>query len=90
MTYRYNISYYVLSHDQSSVKPDNLVRLNLDAIYFYQECDPVLCRFIQCLDNQLFGMSCMESGEDIHLERTIGCQPSVVRFDTTTASSWPK
>ena len=36
-------------------------------------------------------MSCMESGEDIHLERTTGCQPSVTCLDaTTTASSWPK
>ena len=28
-------------------------------------------------------MSCMESGKDIHLERTTGCQFSVPRLDTT-------
>ena len=58
---------------------------------FNKQCDHVVCRLIQCLENQLLNMSCMERGKDIHLERASGCQPSVPRPDTTTtATSWPK
>ena len=50
---------------------------------FNKQCDHVLCRLIQCLENQLLNMSCMESGNDIHLERIAGCQSSVPRLDAT-------
>ena len=33
--------------------------------------------------DRLLNMSCMESGQDIHLERTTGCQSSVPRLDAT-------
>ena len=41
----------------------------------------MLYRLIQYLDNQLLNMSCVESGEDIHLERTTGCQPNSIRHN---------
>ena len=58
---------------------------------FNEKCDRALCRLIQCLENQLLNMSCMENGEGIHLERATDCQSSVPRLDTiTTVSSWLK
>ena len=50
---------------------------------FNKQCDHVLCRLIRCLENQLLSMSCMESGNDIHLERTTGCRSSAPRLNTT-------
>ena len=66
------------------MKPDNLVRFYLAIIYLIKQGDHVLYRLIQYLKDQILNMSCMESGEDIHLERTTGCQP---RLDTTTTAS---
>ena len=50
---------------------------------FNKQYDHILCRLIRCLENQLSNMSCMGSGEGIHLERPTACQSSVHRLDTT-------
>ena len=49
---------------------------------FNKQCDHVLCQLIRRLENQLLNMSCVESGNDIHLERTSGCQSSAPQLDT--------
>ena len=60
-------------------------RLNFAAIYFNKQCGHILCRLIRCLENQLLNMSCMESGKNIHLERTTGCQSTSVRHNKRRA-----
>ena len=86
MPYRCNIN-HVLFQDRNSELLRDLARLSCTSLFgdniFNKQCDHVFCRLVQCLENQLLNMSCMESGNDIHLERITGCQLSVPRLDTT-------
>ena len=87
MPYRCNIN-YVLSQDQNiELSIDLLSQIILYVLillqYINKQCDRILCRLIRCLENQLLNVSCMESGKDIHLERTTSCQSSVPQLDTT-------
>ena len=86
MPYRCNIN-YVLFQDQNSELPIDLssqiiLYVLICCNIFNKQCFHTLCRLIRCLENQLLNMSCMESGKDIHLERTTDCQSSVPRLDT--------
>ena len=86
MPYRCNIN-YVLSQDQSSEWSIDLLSQIVLYVFvllqhFNKQCDHILCRLVRCLENQLLNMSYAESGKDIHLERTTGCQSSVPWSDT--------
>ena len=86
MPYRRNIN-YVLFQDRNSELLFDSTRSPCMSLFgdniFNKQCDDVLCRLIQSLENQFLNISCMVSGNDIHLERTTGCQSSVPRLDIT-------
>ena len=82
--YRCNIT-QVLFQDQTELSVDLLSQIIYHVLtfcnIFNKQCDHILCRLMRCLENQLLNMSCMESGKDIHLDRTTGCQSTSVRHN---------